>query len=259
MIEACVISLDDKNGEKRLNNFKRNVQASLNFEIKLFKASKHERGGTYGNWDSHMQVLKKSFLMGFDYVLIFEDDAITTENFSLDNFKNVIKNIETLPKDWDLLGLGGISACWSSAPQKISNLFYQGAFFETHSYVASKKFMKSIFDMQYEGQVDYAFARRTFSTSYMTEKELFTQDDSMGSHNKLQQMIIPFRSSFKLMNRKLMKLQLKIRNIAFCVVFLCALYHCSRGIIIFGFMVITLLDCVLDPSFAFRSNTICLN
>jgi hypothetical protein len=258
MIEACVISLDDENGRKRMTNFKKNVQGHLKFDIKLFKAFKHERGGTYGNWDSHMQILKKSFLMGLDYILIFEDDAIITENFSEDLFTSVITNIKSLPKDWDLLGLGGISACWSSAPQKISNIYYQTAFFETHSYVASRKFMKSIFDVEYDGQVDYAFARRTFSTSYLTEKELFTQDDAMGSHNKLQQLIIPFRASFKLITRRLMKLQLKIRNIAFCLVFLCALYQCSKGVIISGFSIIALLDCVLDPSFSFRSNTICV-
>jgi len=259
IIESFVISLNDKNGKKRLSHFHRNVEEHLHGvcgNAHIFTASRHQRGGTYGCWDSHIQVLTKALSLNLDYVLIFEDDAMVTSNFSADLLIKIIFNLKSLPKDWDLVGLGGISACWATAPKRVASDFYQVPFFELHSYIASKKFMQSVFKMEYDGQVDYAFARRAFSTSYLTEKELFTQDDSLGSHNKLQQSILPLRRPFKAINRSLMKLQVKIRNIAILLLFLCSFSKNKNAFIAscIGFFIVALFDSVLDPSFAFRTS-----
>lgn len=260
IIESFVISLDDKNGRKRLRHFHKKVEEYLNGlsgQVNIFTASRHPRGGTYGCWDSHVQVLRKALSLNLDYVLIFEDDAIITRNFSVDLLTKVISSLKSLPADWDLVGLGGISACWATAPRRVASNFYQGPFFELHSYIASKKFMKSVLKMEYDGQVDYAFARKAYSTSYLTEIELFTQDDSLGSHNKMQQLILPLRSSFKAINRTLMKLQVKIRNIVILLLFICRFFKSPSAYIAtyLGFFVLALFDSVLDPSFAFRSST----
>jgi hypothetical protein len=259
IIESFVISLDDTNGQKRLRNFYKNVQEHLNGvcgQVNIFAASRHQRGGTYGCWDSHVKVLKKALSLNLDYVLIFEDDAIVTSDFSTDLLTQILSSLILLPHDWDLVGLGGVSACWASAPRRVANKFYQGPFFELHSYIASKKFMQSVLDMEYDGQVDYAFARKAYSTSYLTEKELFTQDDNLGSHNKLQQLILPLRGPFKTINRALMKLQLKIRNLVILFLFICNFSKSKNTFIAscIAFSLLVLFDSVLDPSFAFRSS-----
>lgn len=255
-IEASVISLNDKNGQKRLQHFEENVKSKLGIKMNVFKATKHDRGGTYGCWDSHKKVLQQALRKGSDYILVFEDDAIISPQFSLDLFFKVLADTKFLPKDWDLIGLGGISSCWSSAPQQVSQYFYQTPFFELHSYIASKKFMNSVSIMDYNGQVDYAFARRAFSTSYLCATELFLQDDQLGSHNSFQRAIIPFRIPFKAVTREAMKLQVKIRNIFLALLLACTIAKASPYIIYILFIFIALFDVVLDPSFPFRKSAL---
>ena len=247
---SFVISLDTVVGHERLKQFK----AKCPVETQTFLASLHERGGTYGCWKSHMDVLKIAAIQNLDWVLVFEDDAIPTNEFNKSIFDKILNSLSLLPKEWDLVGLGGIASCWSTAAQKYSDLFYQVPFFELHSYIASRKFMNSICDMEYDGQVDYAFARRAFSTSFLCDPELFVQDDLLGSHNKLQSTILPFRSRFKAVNRFLMRGNVRIRDIVLLMIstsFVCG--NNNKLFLACLVFILAVFNSVLDPSFAFRS------
>jgi hypothetical protein len=254
MIKSFVISLDDESGKKRLSNFKKNVQSHLNFPVKKFLSRRHVRGGTFGCWESHKNVLKKAHDEGYEKVLIFEDDAVITNSFSLKLLQDYISELDYL-SSWDLVGLGGISSCWSSAPQKVGNYFFQTPFFELHAYVASRKFMKNVIEMEYEGQVDYAFARRAYATSYLTTTEIFTQDSRMGSHNKLQSIILPLRDTFKYINRLAMTSHVRIRTIV--SLFILTMILCRKTTVAsVGILLLLCFDMVLDPSFMFRSSQV---
>ena len=257
MIQSFVITLNTKSGEERIKKFKKSVQEHIPFiPIEIYKAQTHPKGGTYGCWESHKHVLLKALEKNLDYVLIFEDDACITSEFDVTTFCTILDQIKTLPKDWDLIGLGGIASCWSSAPQQYSSIFYNTPFYELHSYIASKKFMQSVKYMNYEGQVDYAFSRRAFSTSYLTSIELFKQDDLLGSHNKLQLFIIPLRTFFKQINHFCMKFQIKIRNIALLLIFMLSFTVKLKVLKTILFLILFLFDSVLDSTFSFRKSLV---
>jgi GR25 family glycosyltransferase involved in LPS biosynthesis len=258
MIHSFVITLNSSTGKQRLKKFQKSVQEHIPFiPIEIYTAETHSKGGTYGCWKSHKHVLLKALQKNLEYVLIFEDDACITSEFNVNAFYSILDQIQTLPKDWDLIGLGGIASCWSSAPQQYSSTFYNTPFYELHSYIASKKFMQSIVYMNYEGQVDYAFSRRAFSTSYLTSIELFTQDDLLGSHNKLQVLIIPFRTFFKKINHLCMKFQLKIRNVVLLLIFMLSLFTLKLKFLkTVLFLILFLFDSVLDSTFVFRKSLI---
>jgi GR25 family glycosyltransferase involved in LPS biosynthesis len=195
-------------------------------------------------------VLQGSYEKGLDKVLIFEDDAIVTSSFSRTLLKEYLSQLKNL-LNWDLVGFGGISSCWSSAPKQVSKYFYQTPFFELHAYVASRKFMKTVIETSYDGQVDFSFARRAYSTSYLSNIEFFTQDATMGSHNKLQSLILPFRESFKYVNRLAMTAHVRIRTVL--LVFVITLLLCKKThYATFGSILIFCVDLVLDPSFMIR-------
>ena len=94
--------------------------------------------GIYGCYDSHKKLLESLLNDSNDFFLILEDDAVVNNDFEI----IFNESIGTLPKDWDMIYLGG----WETGPQvKYNNFFdYANKVYTTHSYIVRKKFIPTI-------------------------------------------------------------------------------------------------------------------
>ena len=78
---------------------------SLQIPAKFFTATKHELGGMYGCFDSHIQILKIAYDRGLDNILVFEDDFLPTSSYSQENLSDAIQFMKN-NQDWDIFYFG---------------------------------------------------------------------------------------------------------------------------------------------------------
>lgn len=74
-----------------------------NEEIEMYNKINLSLPGERGVFISHLRIYKEIVANNYDYALIFEDDAIFTDNFK-EKYENIIIN---MPIDTDLLYIGG--------------------------------------------------------------------------------------------------------------------------------------------------------
>jgi GR25 family glycosyltransferase involved in LPS biosynthesis len=79
--------------------------AELGIPARFFTATKHPRGGMYGCFDSHIQVLKDAYKRGLNNILIFEDDFLPTPSYTKERVHNAISFMKS-NEDWDLMYFG---------------------------------------------------------------------------------------------------------------------------------------------------------
>ena len=88
-----------------------------------FVAERHERGGDYGCWLSHITVMRMALDAGKDYALIFEDDAMPTASAESQQTWDLIyaqvQRLMTEKANWDVIGLGGIPLTWWHTARKV--------------------------------------------------------------------------------------------------------------------------------------------
>lgn len=77
----------------------------LNIPARFFTAKKHEKGGMYGCFDSHIQILSEAYKKNLDNILVFEDDFLPTPAYSEDKLLKAIEFMKT-HDDWDIFHLG---------------------------------------------------------------------------------------------------------------------------------------------------------
>jgi GR25 family glycosyltransferase involved in LPS biosynthesis len=77
----------------------------LNIPANFLTVKKHEKGGRYGCFDSHIKVLKYAQANNYTNILVFEDDVMPTKGY---NEKIIKKAVEFMQnnKDWDILYFG---------------------------------------------------------------------------------------------------------------------------------------------------------
>ena len=88
--------------------------------------------GAVGCYLSHVNIWKKLEKDNLDYILIFEDDAYPTFNFT--ELQQIINN--DVPNDWDIIFFGGIYNDYNIIKDNIVKL---KRFYETHAYIINKK------------------------------------------------------------------------------------------------------------------------
>lgn len=96
----------------------------LGIPARFFTAVKHEYGGLYGCFDSHIQILWDAYERDLDYILVFEDDFLPTDAYSEEKLGQAIEFMST-HDDWDVFHLGyscikdnkdGVSTIFSGIP-----------------------------------------------------------------------------------------------------------------------------------------------
>jgi len=144
-MEIYCISIDKC--EDRRKHFKSYFS---NIPFKFLIVKKHQKGGVYGCFHSHISIIKDVYKRGIKNVLIFEDDAYPTSYYSKENFEKID---EFLKKNvWDCFYLG----YFAFGINKKNDLLFKTPFFNgnicqfnpmsSHAYILNRKGMKKILD-----------------------------------------------------------------------------------------------------------------
>ena len=146
----CITLIDNKERHENVIKYSK----ELNIPIELYKVQKHPKGGRYGCFNSHIEVIKMAYKNDYENILIFEDDFIPSPAYSIDVIKNVIEFMKN-NNDYDIIKLGYVFA---KTNLNFSNAFLSFAEFilsnevakniikcngaMTHAYILSKKMIK---------------------------------------------------------------------------------------------------------------------
>ena len=135
----------------------------LNIPAKFFTVKKHEKGGRYGCFDSHIKVLQYAYDNDYENILVFEDDFIPTIGYDENIIKNAIEFMQT-NKDWDIFYLGysfikfqnGSIRTIFNSPNYEKNIIQFNPLL-THALCYNKRAIKNILDTydQYIGIIQY--------------------------------------------------------------------------------------------------------
>jgi GR25 family glycosyltransferase involved in LPS biosynthesis len=146
------------NLKERKDRFKKSKKLfdRLKIPIEYYFADKHNNG-RIGCFESHINVIKKSYFRGDNYVLIFEDDIVET-SFNENILKDIseymkYKNCEYFQLGYSILP-NELPSYMLSSREMVNNtciLNYVGLL--THSYILSRNGMKKVID-NYESHIN---------------------------------------------------------------------------------------------------------
>ena len=126
----------------------------LNIPVEFYFAEK-KKSGKFGCFDSHVNVIRKSYHRGDEHVLIFEDDIVETPSFHESVMKDVCKYLKKSKCEYFQLGYSILDmeefVSYFTANQNGSILNYNG--FTTHAYCLNRTGMKKVLE-QYENYID---------------------------------------------------------------------------------------------------------
>jgi hypothetical protein len=72
---------------------------------RFYGASRHPKGGMYGCFDSHIQVVKEAYESGKETLFVFEDDVLPTSGYSEEKVADAVRFMKE-NKDWDIFYFG---------------------------------------------------------------------------------------------------------------------------------------------------------
>jgi GR25 family glycosyltransferase involved in LPS biosynthesis len=126
----------------------------LNIPARFFTAHKHPKGGRYGCFDSHIQIIRHAYNSGYNNVLVFEDDFMPTPAYSTKLVKQSIDFMKS-NTDWDIFYYGYGSVKIDNKTNKISHILEAKLYvdnivqfnpYSTHSICYSRRAMKKILE-----------------------------------------------------------------------------------------------------------------
>lgn len=165
----------------------------LGIQAQFFIAKKHPKGGCYGCFDSHIQVIQKAYDAGIKRLLVFEDDALPTPGYTPENVATAIGFMDT-NQDWDLFYLGYVPVSLSvqGIPYLLAPFVAPGIVrykpITTHALCYSRRGMEKILHSGYEDvigkmQIDEWLVRFTNLNTYCCVPVLFEQQSIATSNN----------------------------------------------------------------------------
>ena len=148
--DIVCITLTTSN-ERRSNA--ENVFKALEIPGRLFVTEKHEKGGLYGCFDSHIQIIQNAYKNGLNHLLVFEDDFMPSASYSEEKLSEAIEFMKS-SDDWDIFYLGYCSVFETHVSgtttilsgQRLSKHISQYNAGNTHALCYSRKAMKKILD-----------------------------------------------------------------------------------------------------------------
>ena len=137
--------------------------------------------GAIGCYLSHVLLWKKMIDENLPCLLIFEDDATFTNDFSL----KIDKVIDNLPSDADILFLG-VNANFNPQPYNNDFTIIGGQFFGTHGYIISNNGAKKMFQYLFpiEIQIDAFMSYQNIFKRlrlYVLKESICTQSEHSSS------------------------------------------------------------------------------
>jgi len=165
----------------------------LDIPHRFHTIEKSPKGGKYGCFESHIDVIRECYTRGCRRILIFEDDIKPTPEYSLHAVQRAIQFMETHP-EWDLFYFGyfvanfkdSIFMCGSTEDSHIVR--YDP--FATHAYCVNRKAMETILHTyaHYIGkdQVDVYYSKLGLHCSIyvpmLFEQKLCMETDNPGTN-----------------------------------------------------------------------------
>lgn len=150
------ISLEERQDRRdKLNP----IFEKYNIPVEYFIAQRCPFGGIQGCYESHIELLSRSFEKGYDNIIIFEDDIVDhPEGFNQGNLNEVI-NFLCSNKKWEIFYLGVVPEMTLKS-KRVGNNIYNVRGWCTHAYVASRRLMQKFYLSSYAtSEIDAMFTR----------------------------------------------------------------------------------------------------
>ena len=131
-----------------------NKVSLLSDKVNYLQVEKHNKGGRYGCFDSHIQCIKDfNNTDNVDYVMIFEDDFqfINDYNKNLIELLNFLEDSKKNNKNFNILF--SQERVISSINKKINNNFYYGNMYGANLYILNKIMTNNILN-NYHNYID---------------------------------------------------------------------------------------------------------
>lgn len=168
--------------------------SKLNIPARFVTVDKHEKGGMYGCFDSHIKVIKEAYSNGKKNVLILEDDILATPTYSLDRIKEITGFIDDNESKIDLFYLGYFvmnsskyNIDFLNAPMITPNIMKFNPL-ATHAYCITRSGMQKVLQT-YEKYIDTThydiYLSHQKMNSYCYVPALFEQLFCMGTDNSI--------------------------------------------------------------------------
>lgn len=176
-----------------------NVFRKLNIPVTFVVVDKHPRGGMYGCFDSHVNIIKNAYDSGKNNILIFEDDLLPTDTYNQDHVKNAITFMQE-NNYWDVFYFGYFVFNYDVLP-KNSYLNAKQVYphvveyrpFATHAYCLNRQGMIRILNhyIRYIGKVHYDIyiSRYTDARCFCYTPMLFDQKMCFSSDIEAQNIV----------------------------------------------------------------------
>jgi GR25 family glycosyltransferase involved in LPS biosynthesis len=168
----------------------------LGIPARFHVATKHKKGGIYGCFESHINVIKDAYRKGLNNLLVFEDDFLPTAAYSPDKMQRLITFMQN-NNDWDIVYLGyNCIKCDIGYFSSILDATYCNADivkynpYCAHALCYSRKCMKTILEEyeEYIGIVHYDMFLSSFLelNNYCAVPMLFDQNFYFEYNNEAQ-------------------------------------------------------------------------
>nr|QBK91394.1 MAG: glycosyltransferase family 25 LPS biosynthesis protein [Pithovirus LCPAC302] len=142
--------------------------------VEYYKTEKHKKGGEYGCFKSHINVIREAYYNGDKNILVFEDDIISTEYLTPKYLETAIDFMEN--EKWDIFYLGALPNInfYRSKRTRYKGI-YKLKGICTHAYVLNRKAMKRLIGLKYNGTpIDYYYIRN-FDRCFAIYPTMFNQ------------------------------------------------------------------------------------
>jgi GR25 family glycosyltransferase involved in LPS biosynthesis len=131
--------------------------------VEFYFATKSDKGGRYGCFESHINVIKKAYNEGYNNILIFEDDIRPSIFYDEKILDEAITFMKT--NNWDIFYLGYFVIDDELKVLKIKNNnknIFQFNACAAHAYCLNRKSMEKILNV-YEKYISYMHVDRFYS------------------------------------------------------------------------------------------------
>jgi glycosyl transferase family 25 len=188
--DIVCINLDFRKDRKLISQ---NIFKNLHINSRFHTVQKHPKGGMYGCFESHIQVIQDAYNKGLGNVLIFEDDIKLTPSYTSNQVDICIDFIKN-NKDWDIFYLGYIPCNTNRGSindllkaEFVNEHIIKYRPFATHSYCLSRRGMHKILN-NYKGHIGHIHLDQFYVNlkldSFCTVPMLFDQHLCLESDNE---------------------------------------------------------------------------
>lgn len=168
------------------------IAHQLGIPLQFFRVDRHPRGGRYGCFESHVELIRFLYHRGARSALIFEDDFIPSPGYSSEAIADILQFMR-INQDWDYIQLGFLPVQQPIDPSWIwkfpnaerhAKHIYKFCGLLAHAYCISRKGMSKILEksrphLKMDGQhiphIDIWYNTMFKDTSYCACPILFDQ------------------------------------------------------------------------------------